>query len=173
MNLIEKAEQTPLSIDEIKKMLGDDNNRCKVILYNDLAKFETLDQLIPNYRDAAIILLEIEGPNAPKVGHWVALLNHDSHFEHFDSYGLDPDEELGLTHEQPYITKLIQNSKIRVESSQAKLQARREAMNTCGRWCVVRVRFPDLEKKEFVQFIREVHNVPDVAATLLTYLLVS
>lgn len=171
MNKIQELEKTPLSDDDLRRMLGKDKSRCKVMLYDQLHQHESLEELLPNQYDAVIVLLQIEKPGAPKVGHWITLMNHGSHFEHFDSYGLDPDEELALTHEKPYITQLIQNTKRRVESSGAKLQAKREAMNTCGRWCIVRVKNKDLEKPEFVNMIRQVHSIPDVAVTMLTYYL--
>lgn len=171
MELIQDAETKPLSDDDLVQMLGPDAKRCRVMLYDDLANYSSLHELLPNRDDAAIILLQIEAPNAPKVGHWIALLNHGDHYEHFDSYGLDPDEELHITHEEPYITRIINNTRWRVESTQVKLQLKREAVNTCGRWCVVRVRFPHLERREFVRFIQQVHPIPDVAVTLLTYLL--
>jgi hypothetical protein len=171
MELIQHAETIPLSDDNLREMLGKDSNRVKVMLYEDLKGYQTLQQLLPNKYDAAIILLQIEAPGAPKVGHWITVMNHGSHFEHFDSYGMDPDEELATTHEDSHITNLISNSNTRVITSQAKLQARKEAVNTCGRWAIVRSRFPKLEKQEFVQFIRSVHSIPDVAVTLLTYLL--
>jgi len=171
MEAIRVDEQTPLSLDDLRVMLGPDESRCKLLMYDELVNFTTLADLIPNRLDAAIILLQIQSPNAPAVGHWIALMNHGDHYEHFDSYGLDPDEELGITHEKPILTELIANSTMRVESNQAKLQSRKEHMNTCGRWCIVRVRFPQLEKPQFVDFIRQVHHVPDVAVTLLTHLL--
>jgi hypothetical protein len=171
MEVIQHAETVPLSDDDLRRMLGRDNNRVKVMLYDQLQKFDTLYQLMPSKYDAVIILLQIQAPDAPPVGHWITLMNHGSHFEHFDSYGLDPDEELAKTHEKPFITHLIKNTTTRVETSQAKLQAEKQAVNTCGRWCVVRARFPNLEKQEFATFIRNVHHIPDVAVTLLTYLL--
>jgi len=171
MNKIEEMEKIALSDKDLKRMLGKDSKRCKIMLYEQLKGYDNLEALMPNEYDAVIILLQIEAPDAPKVGHWIALLNHGTHFEHFDSYGLDPDEELALTHEHSHMTDLIKNTKRRVESSSAKLQSKREAMNTCGRWAVVRVKNPALEKKEFVNMIRGVHNIPDVAVVLLTYYL--
>ncbi len=171
MNKIQELEKTPLSDDDLRRMLGKDKSRVKVIMYEDLKNYESLEQLLPNMYDAVIVLLQIEGPNAPKVGHWICLMNHGNHFEYFDSYGLDPDEELALTHEHPHLTDIIRGTKRRVESSGAKLQSKREAMNTCGRWCIVRARHKDLEKPEFVKMIRQTHSIPDVAVVLLTYFL--
>lgn len=171
MNRIQELEAKPLSDVDLRRMLGKAKSRVKVMIYEELKKYKTLDELLPKYKDCAIILLQIQKPGASPVGHWIALLNHHTHFEHFDSYGLDPDEELGITHEHPHLTDIIRATKSRVESSSAKLQAKREAVNTCGRWTVVRCLHAELEKPEFVNMIREVHSIPDVAVTLMTQFL--
>lgn len=171
MEIIQHAETVPLSDKELRYMLGEDKGRVKVILYNSLKSYSSLEQLLPKANTAVIILLSIEAPHAPPVGHWITILNHGDHYEHFDSYGIGPDEELAITHEKPYMTHMISNTTKSVEHSQTKLQQKRESVNTCGRWCVARARFPHLNRTEFVKFIREVHPIPDVAVTLLTYLL--
>jgi len=168
MNTIQELEKVALSDKDLERMLGKDRSRCKVVLYEYLKNYESLHDLLPNPKDCIIILLQIEKPGASPVGHWICLLNHGTHYEHFDSYGLDPDEELAITHEHTHLTDLIRNTKIRVESSSAKLQAKREAVNTCGRWAVIRVKHSELEKKEFVNMIRQVHSIPDVAVTMMT-----
>jgi hypothetical protein len=168
MNKIQELEKKPLSDKDLANMLGKDKSRCKIMVYEQLKNYTSMEELLPKQYDAAIVLLQIEGPAAPKVGHWIALMNHGDHFEHFDSYGLGPDEELAMTHEHPHMTDILKNTKRSVRNSSAKLQARRESVNTCGRWCVVRVKEKELEQKEFVNFIRGVHNIPDVAVTLLT-----
>jgi hypothetical protein len=169
MEQIERLEKVPLSDKDLVRMLGPDAKRVRVMMYEDLKNYKSLHELLPNEYDAVIVLLQIQSPGASPVGHWITLMNHGTHFEHFDSYGLDPDEELSITHEHSHLTDIIKNTQARVETSQYKLQAKKEAVNTCGRWAVVRSKNYKLEKKEFVNFIRTVHSVPDVAVTLLTY----
>jgi hypothetical protein len=171
MNRIEELEKKPLSDADLRRMLGKDRARCKVILYNELQKYTNMDELLPNEGQCVIVLLQIETPGATPVGHWICMLNHGSHYEHFDSYGLDPDEELGLTHEQPYLTNIIKNTNKRVGTSSYRLQAKKEAVNTCGRWAVTRVKHAELENPEFVKLIRAQHPIPDVAVTLMTQFL--
>jgi len=168
MNTIERLEAVALSDSDLARMLGKEKARTKILQYDALGKYETFDQLMPGERDCCIVLLQIEKPGASPVGHWITLLNHGSHFEHFDSYGLDPDEELAITHENRHITDMIKRSTKRVESSSYKLQAKREAVNTCGRHAVVRVLHSELEKKEYTNMLLQVHRNPDVAVTLMT-----
>lgn len=168
MNTIERLEAVALSDADLKRMLGKHASNTKIIQYEQLKKYNDMSQLLPNETDCCIVLLQIEKPGASPVGHWITLLNHGTHYEHFDSYGLDPDEELAITHEHSHLTDIIKNTKKRVESSSYKLQAKREAVNTCGRHAVVRVLHRELEKPEYTSMLRQVHSNPDVAVTLMT-----
>ncbi len=133
MDLIKRLEAEPLGFPELKRMLSKDgrDKDTKLLQYDELAKFSSLDQLFAKDQ-AVIILLQIEAPDAPKVGHWIALLDQGDHVEHFDSYGLSADEELALTHESDLLTKLLQTASTRVEDSTTKLQHISEHTNTCG-----------------------------------------
>lgn len=172
MDVITQLEATPLSLDELKRMLTPKrrDTDTKLILYDDLKQFEDLQHMFGKDK-AVIILLQIEKPNAPKVGHFIAMLDMDDHYEHFDSYGLNADEELAITHEQPFLTQLIQTSSKRLAESTTRYQHIREHTNTCGRWAVGRVLLQDLNLKEFKEVISAAHAVPDVTISLMTMFL--
>ena len=87
MNRIKQVMRKPLSEDDLKTILGKDT---KVITYPDLAKSDTLEQLLPQPYDFIIILL-LETPTS---GHWTALIRNPSQVEYFDSYGNPPDYDL-------------------------------------------------------------------------------
>lgn len=167
MNVIKRIEQIPLSFTELRRMLR--GMPATLIHYDDLSKYKSLTELFAKSK-SVIILLEIENGRT-KVGHWIALLEYSDHIEHFDSYGLDIDEELSITHERNYLTQLFRNSSKRLESSGKKLQAMREHVNTCGRWVVARLLLRAFEMKEFLAFVAGVHQQPDVMVTLLTMFL--
>lgn len=172
MDIIDKIEQQALSFDDLKRMLsrGGRDKDTKLMDYDELGKFEHLAQIFGSNR-AVIILLQIEAPNAPRVGHWIAMLDQGDHFEHFDSYGLSADEELAITHESPHLTRLIQTAGMRVEDSTTRYQQIREHTNTCGRWCVARVLLQKLTMKHFKAVIQQSHSVPDVTIALMTMFL--
>ena len=163
MDIVHKAEAVALSFNDLKQMMGGDP--VKLMRYDDL-KGMTIEELLSG--PPVIILLQIEAADAPKVGHWICMLDHGSHYEHFDSYGLTVDEELALTHESRFMSDMIKNSSKPVEQSTHRLQEMREGVNTCGRWTVERLKHKELELPEFVRFIRKVHHIPDVAVTMLT-----
>jgi hypothetical protein len=168
MQLIEQIEAQALSFRDLQRMLGPAKGKTRLIEYDELMKVRSIEDLFSGKVDAVIILLTIEGPNAPSVGHWIAILNHKDHVEHFDPYGLTVDEELGLTHEKPYLSDLLNKSNKRVVDSAERLQARREDVNTCGRWCIARVRLKDETLREFSAIIKTAHAAPDVTISLMT-----
>lgn len=170
MNVIQKIEEEPLSFSDLKRMLGDRQRDTKLIDYNDLQGVGSLEEVFDGDK-AIIVLLEIEAHNAPKVGHWIALLDQGDHFEHFDPYGLTADEEIAITHEEPWLSRLLAQADKRVTDSGTRFQAIREHVNTCGRWCVARVRLQDLSLQDFKKVIDQAHTVPDVTIALMTMFL--
>ena len=88
---INKIIKKPLSDDDIKQILG---KSCKIIMYPDLEKYNSIDLLLPSPNDFCIILL-IEDQNKYNIsGHWVALLKYNGIYEFFDPYGNPPDFDL-------------------------------------------------------------------------------
>ena len=55
MTSIMKLMRTPLSDDDIKKILGDN---IKIVLYPDLSKYQDLREFLNNEKDCCIILYE-------------------------------------------------------------------------------------------------------------------
>jgi hypothetical protein len=69
---IDKLVKHPLSDTELKTILGKDS---KIVMYPDLSKYNTIEQLLPNPFDYCIILI-VEDENKYTIeGHWTALLN--------------------------------------------------------------------------------------------------
>ena len=88
---IDKLVKHPLSDTELKKILG---NNLKVIMYPDLAKYSSIEQLLPNPNDYCIILI-VEDENKYTIsGHWCALLKYNGKYEWFDPYANPPDYDL-------------------------------------------------------------------------------
>lgn len=168
-NFVAEAESVALSAADLKIMLSSDAGKVKIINYDDLAKFSTLDAVMAGV-PAVIILMTIETQNAPRVGHWIALLNVGSEIEHFDPYGLKIDQELAITHERPFLSTLVRKSTKLVRQSTHRFQMFREHVNTCGRWCVVRVRMRDRTNSDFRMFFDRLGVSGDEAATLMTFL---
>lgn len=159
---ITELEAKALSIDDLKDM---QSKPIKYVMYDDLRDMD-YDELWSE-GPMCIILLDIHnGRDIEPVGHWVALLNYDSHIEHFDSYGLSLDQELSFTHDGPYLTNILKGKTV-VENGE-KLQKFRDQVNTCGRWCIVRCNEYNRNIHDFVEWIHNIPCEPDIAVTLLT-----
>ena len=110
MNRIKQVMRKPLSESDLHAILGN----CKIITYPDLAKYNSLDELLPRPYDFVIILL-LESPAS---GHWCCLIKNPSQYEWFDSYGnapdadltnwLSPSERIRLKENTTYLSNLLQ-----------------------------------------------------------------
>ena len=165
--IVAQAEKKDLSFADLRKMLGEKTHTTKFIQYDALSQFRDIAELFGS-DNSVIILMSIKGPNAPAAGHFIALLNKPNFIEHFDSYGFSIDQELNITHEQDLLGNMLRSSGKSIVQSKRKYQKMREYVNTCGRWCVVRVRHYNMSRSEFSSFIDSTHQEPDVAVTMLT-----
>lgn len=166
MQLLKKVEAQDLSGAQLVRMT---KGKARAMRYDDLRSVTRLEQLFDK-TNCVIVLLQIQGASSP-VGHWIALIKHNDHIEHFDSYGLSVDQEIALTYEQHYLSDLIDQSRTNVVTSQKKLQAVREHVNTCGRWCVLRCLLRNLNMRDFYDFISSSDTHPDMVAALTTIFL--
>lgn len=105
MNVVAQLKDNALSMNQLKALVGSVNaDNAKWLVWNDLAKFQNYHDLMD--KGAVVILLQIERPDAPKVGHFILLLDFGDHLEHFDSYGLTMEQELDITAE-PHFTRIF------------------------------------------------------------------
>jgi hypothetical protein len=167
---IDQKENESLAFSDIKRMLGKSLENTNVILYDSLKNVRNVAELFGT-KNCLIILLQIQTPNAPAVGHWIALLRYPNEIEHFDPYGFKIDQELSITHEQPWLSQILKTSNVSVRESTHKFQKLRAHVNTCGRWCVVRVRQKGLKNRDFTRFITNMRSDPDGVVTMLTWYL--
>ena len=133
MNRIKQVMRKPLSETDIKTILGSDT---KILTYPQLAKYNSIDELLPKPYDFCIILL-LETPIS---GHWTALIKNPSQVEWFDSYGNAPDADLSkwlspsqrikLKENTYYLSNLLQGRNY--VYNKIKYQQMKEGVNTCG-----------------------------------------
>jgi hypothetical protein len=129
---------TPLTDTDIRQWLPD----CKILEYDWLENYKTIDDLLPNKKDYCFILYEREN----HVGHWICVLKNNGTILHWDSFGLKPDEGLTWINKQkrkelncfiPYLTNIYKNSSYKIIWNKHKYQ--NDNANTCGRWCLMRI----------------------------------
>lgn len=167
--MIQKLKSNALNFDQLRNLAGPEaSEKCRWIEYDDILKYKSLYDLMN--LGACVILLEIESRIASPVGHFIILLDHGSHYEHFDSYGLTMDEERAFTQEH-HLTNIFKNSRKPIVDNTRKLQAFREDINTCGRWVVTRLLLRDMELQPFLRLLDYFHINYDNLVAIMTLLL--
>lgn len=164
VGLVQK-QSTPLSFENISSMLPKDSTN--LLMYQQLSYISS-EQLLAK---PTIILMQIERRNAPKVGHFIAILDYPEYVEHFDSYGLNIEEEVRITNETGILLSLLKQAKKKIVSNHYRFQQFREDVETCGRWCVVRILLKQLALPQFKSFILAPVTSNDNKVVLLTYFL--
>jgi hypothetical protein len=170
-NLIKNNISKPLSNKEILQLV---NGKANLVSYANIHKYNNLDQLLGQY-NACICLYETR----KNYGHWCCILKlDDDKIEFFDPYGIMPDQELSWINkdfriqsrqDKPYLSILMRNSNYVLSYNHHRFQKFKKGINTCGRWCALRILFRMMPLNIFIQVFgkkREYDN--DFYATLLT-----
>lgn len=132
----QKRMDYPLSSEDIKKIL---NNQVKILTYNNLKYFHSINQLVHPFNNCVILYEWGEG-----IGHWTCLLRHqNSNLDFFDPYGYMPDDERSFMPdnkwETNYLSQLLALYKGKVFYNEHQLQSKNSKISTCGRWVVARL----------------------------------
>ena len=173
-NILSKYEDIALSDKEVLKLV---NGRANLILYPELHKYKTLDQILEPY-GACILLYE----SKPKFGHWCCIFKvNDNLVEYFNPYGGPPDNSLEhisinfrLISNQyhPHLSYLMYNSNYQLSYNEYNFQKYGRDIKTCGRWVCIRLLFRDYSLHYFHKLInimkKELNMTGDKLVTFLT-----
>ena len=139
----EALVEDPLDDLEIRKALGKD---AKIVPYQDLKNFRTIDELLPLKKDAVMLLYE----NRPMDGHWVCLTKNKGEISFFDPYGEVVDKQLNYSQfskdrveggADQSLHQLLSTSRLPVYFNDYKYQRDGNAVNTCGRHTINFIRY--------------------------------
>lgn len=149
----------PLSIIDIRKILPN----AKMLIYSDFKKVKSIDQLFDRDRNYIFIMYR----SGLLIGHWVVLLRrYNNIIEFFDSYGIMIDNELTwlpmdlrkkFSQTERLLTKLLIGSDYKIHYNDYRFQGKKSM--TCGRWCILRVVFSDLNENEFYKLIEKAKKI--------------
>lgn len=176
MNAVMKQELAyPLSTDEILTAL---HHKCRVIDYNTLAKYNSIDDLLNQSFGKVIILFEF----APRNGHWCSVLyinkpGQAKSILFFDSYGTKPDKILDWCpktflklsgQKRSTVLKILYNSKYQVYYNQHHLQKESPKISTCGRWCILMCLHNNMDENDFYDYIKQQAKAHKVSLDVLS-----
>lgn len=163
---------SPLGDDDIKFFLPN----AKIMKYNELNNYNTIEELLPKNKSFAIILYE----NQPNKGHWTTIMrykdkNRGDTIEFFDSLADngEPDAPLKwvtkrenkmLGQGHPILTDLLNKTNKPVIYNKLKFQSEGNKkdgniINTCGRHCLLRLITMlgnNYNLEQYQQFMKEV-----------------
>jgi len=172
---LNKLQKLPTSSKYLMKLL---NNQVKIITYPELIKFNNIEELLYPYGRVIILYLQKEN-----YGHWTCIFYQGKgkkRIEHFDSYGYFPDDELNFAidpyfrkvnnMEYPLLTLLLNEAYNRYDMTfnQYKFQKKKKDISTCGRHCIVRLWYSDIELDEYKDMMFSTELTPDELVTMLT-----
>lgn len=161
-----------LSNFDVYKLLDE---KCRVMSYDDLVKFKTLDSALGHYK--AFVLLYL---TSGSYGHWTVCFMYPDNrtVEFFDSYGYFPDSEMSFIPKDiqkeykenfPYLCKLLLNSGYKVVYNNNQLQSKKDGINTCGRHVVSRLMYRDVPIEDYVKMIKNSGKSADDFVTKITH----
>ena len=140
----------PLNPHEVQKIAGCPIN---VIKYQDLDEPDHIDELFSS-AGCALLLYETQ----LNQGHWVCLIDQSDTIIFFDSYGLEPDNQLAFTNIQfrrlndmifPHLSGLLLDSPKLIDYNDKRLQLMAPEIQTCGYWVGYRMRNRKLTTDQF------------------------
>lgn len=147
--LIKDNISKALSNDDLISILGY-QFKDDVILYSDLDNYESIEDLLPEDKTFKIILVR----DTEYSGHYVAILRYSNTIEWFDSFALQPGEELNYTgssinneldQTKGEINDLLYDGKRRgykIVYNKINFQeysTDTKTIATCGRYCLLRI----------------------------------
>lgn len=160
--LIKQEMKDELTETEIMRIC---ENKVKIIVYETLGTYSSIDDLFYPH-DAVVILYQNTAIN----GHWVCLIRNSGQIEYFDPYGKKYDYFLingYVANKTPYLTTLLNGQNVVYNAE--PLQKKQSGIQTCGRWCSVRIKMRDIKLNRFLQLFKD-KNKRDYMVTAMTFI---
>lgn len=140
-----KAEDVPINGADLLKIT---DGKTRIVLYEELTNMtgrDFVELFVPETNWNIILLYRLLDSN-----HWITIILGDECFYHYDSYGLQPDEELDMIHHtNKHLTRLYQESGIKVKHNVYRHQMIKDHVNTCGRHSALRAIHYNLSNAEY------------------------
>jgi hypothetical protein len=169
--VLKELKAYPLSGKDILKVV-----QTNIIIYTNISKYAKLEDLLHKKTKSVVILYNTNDRNGQISGHWCTLFlrksnpndNNYNEIIFFDSLGLFPDIEhfkfikknnkdffennydngstklVRLIYESPYERFFYNNY---------PYQENKEGINTCGKYCVIRLLLKDYSENQFDKYL--------------------
>lgn len=170
---MEEIQDYPLSDNDIRQILGQE---IRIMTYPELKHLRSIDQCFDSKGRCILLFLT----SSPTDGHWCCMMNKPDGIHFFDPYGESPEDVKGgvsmpmreqLDMRQPYLTRLLRASGRPVFYNTVPYQQEKSGVNTCGRWCVVRLMYAPKSDAYFHKVVQKAYKkgmTPDTFVSGLT-----
>ena len=165
-----------LTDDDIRRLT---DNEIAVMTYSDLIEKGVLNVLLSTPNMACIFLIR----QSMDYGHWVLIWlktkGKEKGFYFYDSYGNEVDSKeykkyvsesvlMAVHQDEPYLLKELYDSGFRIYFNEFPHQIDKKNVASCGRHCIVRSSFLDLDTNEYDKMITAGSLTPDEKVLILT-----
>jgi hypothetical protein len=154
---------------DIKNYLGEN---VKIVSHQDLKKYNSIDDLLPNKKDIAVIIWE----SKPNFGHWTLLSKYVDEetkkktIEYFDSYGYQINEPLNWVKDKSidksdYLTNLLlkaKNEGYDIIYNSKNFQNKNNDISTCGRHVISRAIAIMKYNQSLSNYIKLMNSIKDL-----------
>ena len=153
---MDKEISKSLSGTEVLDLL---NNKANLVQYSDLHNIKSIDELLGEYKKCVLLY-----QTSSNYGHYCCVWEYNDTIFFFDSYGSKPDSQLNfvpkdlkqeLNSNHNYLIRLMYDSGKNVEYNQYQFQSREPNVATCGRWCIARLRFPEISIDDYHDIFKD------------------
>lgn len=168
MNTLKKKA---FSTDDMMKVVDGNTN---VMAYPKLRHYNNIDEVLGKH-GACIVLYETK----KNYGHWCLIFKlSPTTIEFFDPYCYSVDEQLKFIPKNfrkennekfPHLSYLLYNSPYKLTYNHHRFQKLAKDVNTCGRWCSIRLVLRNLPLKKFIKLFEGTDEFnSDTLVTVLT-----
>lgn len=149
---------SPIQVQRLGKKFGLD---IPIVMYDEIINTEHLEVLFEKYPNGFVIFypsfVEEKQDGKHLDGHYVCMFRKGTTVYYFDSYGSLPDSIKKLVPQRAKLYKeninslidLLYRSPYNVDYNNHKFQKVTNDSGTCGRWCVLRLFYHDLNANQF------------------------
>ena len=165
---IKKAEGTPISFEEIQRVLKN-HTTCNFVLLDDLRDKPTDHEIFASHDCVAILCTLHSHGVATNINHWVCIIKRKGEYWFFDSLGHDP---VSLTARLHNGHKALVNwmSSRKVVSNRVKVQSFQDNVQSCGSHVACRLVQKRMSNKKYIHWLK--HGFlgdTDLTVSLLTF----
>ena len=131
------------------------NGKVNIMTYQELTRYDNILDALGKHKNL-VLLYETKNNS----GHWICIFETPNKMiSFFDSYALPPDDELYFVSDKfriennmyfPHLSKLLLECPRKIEYNHHQFQKLSPAINTCGRWCIVRLLLKNIPLKKFI-----------------------